>query len=448
MNKNGSCIFSLTATHAPSLFLSLILILSLIFLPAEYVGGQVGVVLEEDPTQVTIQQPSELPSQQPNQRPANWPAKKNKYTIHEIPMPRPNGWVTDLTGTISPEAIEHINMVCQEINDRLGREMAVVVVPSIGEKSEPGPNSAHRKYATRLFNAWKIGKPGILGMSNVYGDNGVLLFVAIDDRASEIVLGDGIDQPEEKKIAGQINQNVVVKYFRDYDDPNSALYEGARAIGTRIFSVTDLDSPVMLPSVSKSGRKVINPNRKRRRQHGPITWLPFLAGGGLLGGLGLIAGGRYYMRYRPRHCPSCSDEMIRLEEDQDDVFLEEPERVEEYLGSVDYDIWGCAKCEEIIKLRYGKLFTRYSKCPKCWYITVLTVKDVLRRATYTRGGQVHVVEDCKNCNYHKSYVYRTPKKVKSSSGSSSFGGGGGGFSSGGGGFSGGSSSGGGSSGRW
>ena len=142
MNKNGSCIFSLTATHAPSLFLSLILILSLIFLPAEYVGGQVGVVLEEDPTQVTIQQPSELPSQQPNQRPANWPAKKNKYAIHEIPMPRPNGWVTDLTGTISPEAIEHINMVCQEINDRLGREMAVVVVPSIGEKSEPGPNSA------------------------------------------------------------------------------------------------------------------------------------------------------------------------------------------------------------------------------------------------------------------------------------------------------------------
>ena len=93
MNKNGSCIFSLTATHAPSLFLSLILILSLIFLPAEYVGGQVGVVLEEDPTQVTIQQPSELPSQQPNQRPANWPAKKNKYAIHEIPMPRPNGWV-------------------------------------------------------------------------------------------------------------------------------------------------------------------------------------------------------------------------------------------------------------------------------------------------------------------------------------------------------------------
>ena len=142
--------------------------------------------------------------------------------------------------------------------------------------------------------------------------------------------------------------------------------------------------------------------------------------------------------------------MIRLEEDQDDVFLEEPERVEEWLGSVDYDVWGCAQCEEIIKQRYGKIFTRYSQCPDCWYITVLKVKDVLRRATYTRGGQVQVTEDCKSCNYHRSYVYRTPKKVKSSSGSSSFGSGGGGFSRGGGGsgFGGGTSSGGGSSGRW
>lgn len=439
MNKNGFFFLSLVATLAVSL-----ISLSLVFVPAQHVSGQVGVVEAENPAQSTTH-PS---SPQPTQRPANWPPKKSRYSIHEIPSPRPNGWITDLTGTVSPEAVEHINMVCQEINDRLKREMAVVVVPSIGTKSAPGRDSAHRKYANNLFNLWGVGKKGFPGMSGVYRNNGVLLFVAIEDRASEIVLGDGIDQREEKRIADQINQNVVVWNF-ERDDPDSALYEGARAIATRIYSVSDLDSPVMLPSVSKSGRKVTNPNRRRPRRRGPITWLPFLAGGGMLGGLGLFVGGRYYMRYRPRHCPSCSDEMILLEEDQDDVFLEEPERVEEYLGSVDYDIWGCAKCEEIIKLRYGKLLTRYSKCPDCWYVTVLTVKDVLSRATYTRGGRVRVVEDCKSCNYNKSYVYRTPKKVKSSSGSSSFGSGGGGFSSGGGsGFSGGSSSGGGSSGRW
>ena len=422
--------------------------LSLVFISTQTALGQ--VVVAEDPVQSSTLPRGGRPTGDIDvisQRPV-WPEKKSRYSIHEIPSPRPNGWITDLTGTVSPEAVEHINMVCQEVNDRLNREMTVVVVPSIGTKSEGGRNSAHRRYATNLFNLWGVGKPGFPGMSGVYRDNGVLLFVAIDDRASEIVLGDGIDQREEIRIADQINQNVIVENFKN-GDANSAIYEGARTIATRIYSVSDLDSPVMLPSVSKSGRKVINSKRRRHRRRGPITWLPFLAGGGVLGGIGLIVGGRYYMRYRPRHCPSCSDEMIRLEEDQDDVFLEEPEQIEEHLGSVDYDIWGCPKCEEIVKLRYGKLFTRYSKCPDCWYITVLTVKDVLSRATYTRGGKVRVVEDCKSCSYHKSYVYRTPKRVKSSSGSSSFGSGGGGFSSGGGsGFSGGSSSGGGSSGRW
>ncbi len=424
MNQNRYITLSLAAT----------LILSLCCAVSGKAMGQLSVVPEPKPPQL-----------EPYAPPTQPPPRKSRYSITEIPTPRPNGWITDLTGKVSPEAVEHVNMVCQEINDRLGREMTVVVVPSIGTKSEPGRNSAHRRYATNLFNLWGVGKKGFPGMSGVYRNNGVMLFVALQDRAAEIVLGSGIDGREEERVADQIMENTIVQNFRN-DDLNSAVYEGARGIATRIFSVTDMDSPVLLPSVSKSGRKTINRNRRRKR--GPITWLPFLAIGGAVGGVGLIVGGRYYMRYRPRHCPSCSDEMILLEEDQDDTFLEEPERVEEWLGSVDYDVWGCAKCEEILKLRYGKLLTRYSKCPDCWYITVLTVKEVLRRATYTRGGKVNVVEDCKSCSYHRSYVYRTPKKVKSSSGSSSFGSGGGGFSGGGSGFSGGSSSGGGSSGRW
>jgi len=420
MNQNPKLVFSLAAT----------LVFGLCIAMTGKITAQVSVVSEKE---------TYAPS-------TEFPAKKSRYTIHEIPTPRPKGWITDLTGRVSAESVEHVNMVCQELNDRLGREMAVVVVPSIGVKSKPGPDSAHRKYAASLFNLWGVGKKGFPGMSGVYRNNGVLLFVAIDDKAAEIVLGDGIDGREEERVADQIMQNVIVENFKN-QDPDSALFEGARAIATRIYSVRDLDSPVMLPSVSKSGRKAINPNRPCRQQRGPITWLPFLGVGGLVGGIGLIVGGRYYMRYRPRHCPSCCDEMIRLEEDQEDVFLEQPEQVEEQLGSVDYDIWGCPKCEEILKLRYGKLFTRYSKCPDCWYITVLTVKNVLRRATYTRGGKVQVFEDCKNCSYHKTYVYRTPKKVKTSS-KSSFGSGGG-FSRGGGsGFSGGFSSGGGSSGRW
>jgi uncharacterized protein len=190
--------------------------------------------------------------------------------------------------------------------------------------------------------------------------------------------------------------------------------------------------------------------RAKVRQHkrrGPITWWPWILGFTGVGGVCAVFGGRYYLRYRPRHCPNCAEEMILLKEDKDDTFLEDPEIVEENLGSVDYDVWACLKCEEVLKLRYGKLFTRYSKCPKCWYITVHRIERVLVNATYTHGGKVRVVERCQSCNYHRSYSYHTPMKVRSTSSSSgsgsSFGGGGGGS-----GFGGGSSSGGGAGGGW
>jgi uncharacterized protein len=369
--------------------------------------------------------------------PAN--AQQDRIKLTDIPSPRAGGadeWVVDLTGELSEEAVKYINAVCGEIHDRLGREMCVVVISTTNGRN-------HRSFATNLFNLWGVGNKGIPGAPGVWRNNGVMLFTALNDRRAEIILGDGIDGPEETRLCQQIIDDIVIPNFKA-GDGNSALYEGIRACGTRIFSVTDLDSPAILPSVSATGRAPRTIRRHRRR--GPITWFPWILGGGFVGMVGLVIGGSYYMRYRPRQCANCTLEMIRLEEDQDDQFLNDPELVEEHLGSVDYDVWACLECEEVIKLRYGKWLTGYSTCPKCRYVTVHKIERTLLDASYSRGGKVMVVEDCKACEYHNRYTYRTPKKTKSSS---SFGsGGGGGFSSGGSGFGGGSSSGGGAGGGW
>ena len=371
---------------------------------------------------------------------SNMFAQSDRISIHDIKSPRlSGGWVVDMSGTVSAEAIEHINMVCEEINQRLKREMCVVVIPTTN-------GIKHQNFATDLFNLWGVGARGIPGAPDVWRNNGIMLFVATDDRQAWISLGDGIDGPEQTRQTQQIIDDVILPRYRE-DDGDSALYEGIRACATRIYSVADLDAPSLLPSVSGTDRATRPVRRHKRR--GPVTWFPWICGGALFGGVGLLIGGRYYMRYRPRHCKTCSDEMIRLEEEQDDQFLNDAEQTEEFLGSVDYDIWACLKCEEVQKIRYGKLLTRYSKCPKCWYITVLKIKNTIIRANYVRGGKVRVDEDCKSCDYHRTYTYRTPKRVKSSSSSgsssgSSFGGGGGGGS----GFSGGSSSGGGAGGGW
>jgi uncharacterized membrane protein YgcG len=99
------------------------------------------------------------------------PLFAQQLLVTDIQSPRPNGWIVDFSETVSDEAVENINRVCQEINERLGREMCVVVVPSThGVK--------HRDFATKLFNHWGVGKPGIPGAPGVWRDNGIMLFVA------------------------------------------------------------------------------------------------------------------------------------------------------------------------------------------------------------------------------------------------------------------------------
>lgn len=370
-------------------------------------------------------------------------AQAQKITIEDINSPRPTGWIVDLTGSVSPEGIEYVNLVCEEVHQRLKREMCVVVIHSTDGRD-------NQTFATEIFNHWQIGNAGIPGAPGVWRDNGILLLAATGDQRASIVLGEGIDGPEETRLATQIIDDVVIPNFAA-GDQDSALYEGIRSCATRIFSVANLDSPAVLPSRTEIAQAPQQIRQHRRK--GPVTWFPWIFGGGLIGGFGLLIFGRYYMRYRPRHCPTCSHEMILLEEDQDDSFLNDPEQVEEQLGSVDYDVWACLNCEDVLKIRYGKLLTRYSRCPKCRYVTVYKIEKVLVWANYNHGGKVRVTEDCSACDFHRRYTYATPRKTRPTKTSSSFGNRGGGSRGSGrsgnsSGFGGGRSSGGGASGGW
>ena len=367
------------------------------------------------------------------------PAPNLAVDFRDIPSPRnqnPASWIVDLTGKASPEAIDYANRVCDEVNAAIEREMCVVVVNKI-------QGSNHRTFATNLFNHWGVGNPKVPIFSGDWSDNGIMLFFALEDRKVELILGKGIDNDKQIKIAQKIIDDHVVPNM-EADDLNSAIYQGIRTCATQLAGISDLKAPVMLPSVTGERSR---PRGPRRKQRGPVTWWPWLAGGGLLGGTGLLMGGRYYQRYRPRECENCKTDLVLLKEDEDDQFLEPGQQLEESLGSVDYDVWACLECEDVIRHRYGKLFTRYSRCPHCDYITVHKIESTLVQANYSHGGKVQVRESCSHCDYHRRYTYITPKKVKSRS-SSSFKGGGGGRSSRGSGFGGGRSSGGGASGSW
>lgn len=360
--------------------------------------------------------------------------------IAEIPIspPGPNSWIVDLSGQVPDEAITELNLLCTELFEANNRELVVVVIDSTDGQD-------HRTYGTQLFNQWGVGS----GVKN----NGVLLLFAMKDRAAEIILGQGEDYDNQVRLAEKIMDTIIIPNLKRGDLGN-AVYEGTRASATRILGIAHTEAPRDLNQArDRKGLPRAKPRWSLRRELARLGPWPWFVGLGIFGVVGIIWF-RHFNRYRARNCLVCGSDTVLLTEEQDDQFLDPPELLEEQLGSVDYDVWACLNCEEVVKIRFGKWFTRYSDCPRCDYKTLLKITRTLVQATTSRGGRVRVDEDCRNCSFHKTYTYRTPK-IKKSSGSSGFSSGsgssgGGGFRgfSGGGRFGGGRSAGRGASGRW
>jgi uncharacterized protein len=152
------------------------------------------------------------------------------------------------------------------------------------------------------------------------------------------------------------------------------------------------------------------------------------------------------LRLMPRACPVCAHPMLRMNESQEDVYLNTGQQNEELVGSIDYDAWVCMDCGQKEIIPYGKEFTKYKECPKCGYKTYALVKDrILLSPTPISNGQGEKIYSCTNCQHEVRKSYIIPMIIIVTSGRGHGGGFGGG---GGGGFGGGMSGGGGATGSW
>lgn len=350
----------------------------------------------------------------------------------DIVSPRPDSWVRDDAGLLGAARAE-IDARIDAARAAKPVELAVVTVADIGD-ADP------RQFATALFNHWGIG--------DAERRDGVLLFIAREQRAAEIILGDGVDSDAEVAISQQIMDAVLIPHLRRGDAGGGAL-ASVEALLQRIHGIAppavEQDStaaaPVAAPSALPQPLRAPAEPAPQGALDGVAQRLglakePLLFGGGVLALLGAFAL-RWWWRIRGRNCPRCNAAMQRLQETADDAHLQPAQQLEEKLGSVDYDVWACSACSFVDTRRYGAWFTRYARCGKCQTVALEREQTTLVVATYTSGGRVRVDERCQHCGHHHSYERSTPRKTKSSSGGSGRSG-----------FSGGRSSGRGASGRW
>lgn len=120
----------------------------------------------------------------------------------KIPL-KPQGYVSDFAQMMSPSTRQQIEQLAIQLNTEHQTELAVVTVPSIGNRSM-------EDYATNLFAEWGIGKKG--------ANNGLLLLVAKNERQIRIEVGYGLEEKVPDAIAAEIYRAVRDRFkMGDYD---------------------------------------------------------------------------------------------------------------------------------------------------------------------------------------------------------------------------------------
>ncbi len=102
-------------------------------------------------------------------------AQAAPYERSKIPLPGPQGYVSDHAQAIDGGWKERIRSVCQDLERKTGIEMVVVTVPTIK------PFGSANEYATALYEKWGIG--------STQQEHGVMVLVAVQERQAAITLG-------------------------------------------------------------------------------------------------------------------------------------------------------------------------------------------------------------------------------------------------------------------
>ncbi len=173
----------------------------------------------------------------------------------QIAVPPIQSRVTDLTATLSAEQKNALEQSLQAFENRKGSQVAVLIVPSTAPESI-------EQYALRVAEQWKLGRKKV--------DDGVILLVAINDRAMRIEVGYGLEGALNDATAKRIIAETMTPYFKQAD-----YYAGIKAGTDQIMRVIDGEP---LPARTRGGAT----ERGDFQQYAPILFVLALVVGGVL----------------------------------------------------------------------------------------------------------------------------------------------------------------------
>jgi uncharacterized protein len=117
-------------------------------------------------------------------------------------IPRLEGRVTDVARVLSEADRERLNSLLARYERETSHQIGVLLIPSLcGETIE--------SFSLRVANSWKLGQKGL--------DNGILVTMAMKERAVRIELGVGMERFISNATAQSIINSSMVPAFRKGD---------------------------------------------------------------------------------------------------------------------------------------------------------------------------------------------------------------------------------------
>jgi uncharacterized protein len=122
----------------------------------------------------------------------------------DVAVPPLTARVTDLTGTLSGEAVSRIETKLANFEASKGSQIAVLIVPTTAPEEI-------EQFSIRVADAWKIGRKDV--------SDGAILIVAKEDRRARIEVGQGLEGAIPDAIASRIVSETVTPHFKlgDFD---------------------------------------------------------------------------------------------------------------------------------------------------------------------------------------------------------------------------------------
>jgi uncharacterized protein len=118
---------------------------------------------------------------------------------HAADVPFLSGRVVDDAELLKPQTREKLSAAMKAHEDATGDQIALLTVPTIG-------GEGIEEYATRVFEAWKLGQKG--------KDNGVLVVIVPQDRKMRIEVGYGLEGTLTDVAASRIIRDLMTPRFK------------------------------------------------------------------------------------------------------------------------------------------------------------------------------------------------------------------------------------------